>query len=105
MRSDNLKSHTKRHEGENEDNIVTKGVHDGKTDDKDEHISCKSEKFIALEKLVSDKMNTHMKRHERGNEESIVTKGIYDGKSEYKFATNGQQILCRSENFIGLENE
>ena len=49
MRSDKLKSHTKRHEGENEDNIVTKGVHgvgtddnivtkglnDGKTSDKD----------------------------------------------------------------------
>ena len=33
MRSDKLKSHTKRHEGENEDIIVTKGVHDVGTDD------------------------------------------------------------------------
>ena len=33
MRSDNLKRHIKKHQGENEDNIVTKGVHDVGTDD------------------------------------------------------------------------
>ena len=31
IQSDKLKSHKKKHEGENEDNIVTKGVHDVKT--------------------------------------------------------------------------
>ena len=33
MRSDNLKKHMKKHEGENEDNIMTKGLHDVGTDD------------------------------------------------------------------------
>ena len=27
MRSENLKKHMKKHEGENEDNIMTKGLH------------------------------------------------------------------------------
>ena len=67
MRSDNLKKHMKKHEGENEDNIVTKGLndvgtddnivtkglHDGKTEDNvannEEQISCKDEE---LEKRV-----------------------------------------------------
>ena len=33
MRGDKLKSNMKMHEGENEDNILTKGVHDVKTED------------------------------------------------------------------------
>ena len=33
MRSDNLKKHMKKHEGENEDNIMTKGLDDVGTDD------------------------------------------------------------------------
>ena len=33
MRSDNLKKHMKKHEGENEDNIMTKGLNDVGTDD------------------------------------------------------------------------
>merc|ERR1711954_24510 len=67
MRSDNLKKHIKKNQGENEDNIVTKGVHDvgtddnivtkgvldGKTEDNvannEEQISCKDEE---LEKRV-----------------------------------------------------
>ena len=32
MRSDKLKTHMKRHERGNEDNMVSKGVHDGKTE-------------------------------------------------------------------------
>ena len=63
MRSDNLKKHMKKHEGENEDNIMTKGLHDvgrydnivtkGENDQKtennvttnEEQISCKDEEL------------------------------------------------------------
>ena len=33
MRGDHLKRHMKRHERENEDNFVTRGLYDGKTED------------------------------------------------------------------------
>ena len=33
MRGDNLKKHMKKYQGGNEDNIVTKGLHDVGTDD------------------------------------------------------------------------
>ena len=63
MRSDNLKKHMKKHEGENEDNIMTKCLHDvgrydnivtkGENDQKtennvttnEEQISCKDEEL------------------------------------------------------------
>ena len=48
MRSDNLKRYMKNHHGKTEDNIVTKGMHDGKTEDKDEQKSFTHEQFIAL---------------------------------------------------------
>ena len=60
MRSDKLKSHTKRHEGENEDNIVTKGVHDVGTDDN----------------IVTKGV------HDAGTDDNIVTKGLHDGKTK-----------------------
>ena len=63
MRSDYLKKHMKKHErgneynvvtnglhdGKTDNNIVTKGLHDGKTEDKDEQISFTHERFIAVQ--------------------------------------------------------
>ena len=52
MRSDYLKKHMKKHERGNDDNIITKGVHDGKTEDsivtKGPQIRYTEEQFIAL---------------------------------------------------------
>ena len=57
MRGDNLMKHMKKHELGNDDNVVTKGFHDGKTEENDiitngQQISCTNEKFIVLEKKV-----------------------------------------------------
>ena len=60
MRSDKLKKHMKKHERGNDDNIVTKGVYDGKTEDnivtKGPQIRYTEEQFIALKKKVSAQM-------------------------------------------------
>ena len=56
MWGDHLKRHMKRHERGKEDNIVTKGMHDGKTEDKDEQKSFTHEQFIALKNEVSAQM-------------------------------------------------
>ena len=86
MRGDNLKKHMKKHQGENEDNIVTKGLHDVKTDDNivtkglhyektennvttnGENIRYAEEKFIAVEKRVSTKMEEFDRKIELGRE-------------------------------------
>ena len=49
MRGDNLKRHMKKHERGNEYNFITKGLHDGKTEDNvannEEQISCTDEEL------------------------------------------------------------
>ena len=70
MRGDNLKKHMKRHERENEDNVVTKGLHDRKTEDNaatnEEQISCTSERFMGLEKILHAKNKEFNRKIEMG---------------------------------------
>ena len=80
MRSDNLKKHMKKHEGENEDNIVTNDGLDGKTEDN----------------IVTKGV------HDGETEDNIVTKDVLDGKTEDNILTNEEQISCTDEE---LENE
>ena len=53
MRSDVLKRHMKRHERENEDNVVTRWLYYGKTEDNvannEEQISCTNDSDEELE--------------------------------------------------------
>ena len=67
MRGDTLKTHMKRHERGNEDNIITKSVHDGKTEDNvvtnGQQISCTLEQ---LQKRVSAQMKEFDRMMELG---------------------------------------
>ena len=90
MRGDNLKKHMKKHQGENEDNIVTKGLHDVKTDDNivtkglhyektennvttnGENIRYTEEKFIAVQKRVSAQMEEFDRKMELGRYVKLV---------------------------------
>ena len=72
MRGNNLKKHVKRHERENEDNVVTKAVHDEKTEDNvvtnGEQRSCSSGSDEELEKRVIDKNKEFNRKIELGQE-------------------------------------
>ena len=67
MRGDHLKRHMKKHDVKTEDNDVTKGLHDGKTEDNigtnEEQISCIDEE---LEKSVSAQMDEFDRKMELG---------------------------------------
>merc|ERR1719347_1120006 len=67
VRGDILKRHMKKHEVKTEDNDVTKGLHDGKTEDNigtnEEQISCIYEE---LEKSVSAQMDEFDRKMELG---------------------------------------
>merc|ERR1711954_145219 len=97
MRGDNLKRHMKKHErgneynfitsglyyGKTEDNIVTKGLYDGKTEDNigpnEEQISCNSERFMGLEKILHAKNKEFNRKIELGREvNKIVNKHGYN---------------------------
>ena len=70
MRSNNLERHIKKHERKTEDNIITKGLHDGKTEDNvannEEQISCTSERFMGLEKILHAKNKEFNRKIEMG---------------------------------------
>ena len=72
MRGNHLKRHMKRHERENEDNIVTKGLHDGKTEDnvatKADQKSYTTENFMRLENEVLADWKEFNRRIELGRE-------------------------------------
>merc|ERR1712082_260885 len=90
MRGNNLKKHMKKHERGNDDNIVTKGMHDGKTEDNivtkelhngktennvttnGEHIRYTDEKFIALQKRVTAQMEEFDTKMELGRYVNLV---------------------------------
>ena len=105
MRGDNLMKHMKKHELGNDDNVVTKGFHDGKTNDNDvitngQQISCTNEKFIALEKKVIGLNKEFNRKIELGrNLKSIVDKHGFnenifecDMKKEIKETPPSHQI-------------
>ena len=75
-----MKSHTKKHEGENEDNILTKDGLDWKTVD---NIVTKGVDVVGNEYNFITKGV-----HDVGRDDNIVTKGLHDGK------TNEEQICC-----------
>ena len=90
MRGDNLKKHMKKHQGENEDNIVTKGLHDVGTDDNivtkglhyektennvttnGENIRYADEKFIAVKKRVFAELEEFDRKMELGRYVKLV---------------------------------
>ena len=78
MRSDNLKKHMKKHERGNDDNIVTKGVHDGKTEDnivtKGPQIRYTEEQYIALKKKVTAQMEEFDRKMELGRNLNKIMK-------------------------------
>ena len=109
MRSDNLKLHMKKHERGNEDNnvtkgvhdvgrddnIVTKGLHDGKTEDNigtnEEQISCNSERFMGLEKILHAKNKEFNRKIELGREvNKIVNK---HGVNDASLSINNKEAL------------
>ena len=73
MRGDHLKRHMKKHDVKTEDNDVTKGLHDGKTEDdigtNEEQISCIDEE---LEKSVSAQMDEFDRKMELGRYVKLV---------------------------------
>ena len=81
MRSDYLKKHMKKHERGNDDNIITKGVNDWKTED-----------IIVTKEL-----------HDGKTEDNIVTKELHDGKTENNVTTNGEHIRYTDEKFIAVQ--
>ena len=81
MRGDNLKKHMKKHERGNDDNIITKGVNDWKTED-----------IIVTKEL-----------HDGKTEDNIVTKELHDGKTENNVTTNGEHIRYTDEKFIAVQ--
>ena len=81
MRSDYLKKHMKKHERGNDDNIITKGVNDWKTED------------IILTKEL----------HDGKTGDNIVTKELADGKTENNIVTNGEHIRYTDEKFIAVK--
>ena len=83
MRGDKLKKHMKKHERGNEYNFITKGLHDGKTEDNvannEEQISCTSERFMGLEKILHAKNKEFNRKIELGREvNKIVNKHGYN---------------------------
>ena len=80
MRGDKLKKHMKKHDGKTEDNIVTKGLHDGKYN---------SQKLNFKQPNV---LMRHMKRHERENEDDILTKGVHEWKTKDNVTTKVYKI-------------
>ena len=81
MISDYLKKHMKKHERGNDDNIITKGVNDWKTED------------IILTKEL----------HDGKTGDNIVTKELADGKTENNIVTNGEHIRYTDEKFIAVK--
>ena len=81
MRSDYLKKHMKKHERGNDDNIITKGVNDWKTED-----------IIVTKEL-----------HDGKTGDNIVTKELADGKTENDIVTNGEHIRYKDEKFITVK--
>ena len=80
MRSDKLKSHTKKHDVGTDDNIVTKGLHYGKTENNvttnQEQIRYTDEE---LEKRVSAKMKEFDRKIELGQKlNKIMNKHGYN---------------------------
>ena len=78
-----MKRHMKKHDFKTEDNVVTKGLHDGKTEDNvatnDEQISCNSERFMGLEKILHAKNKEFNRKIELGREvNKIVNKHGYN---------------------------
>ena len=81
MRGDVLKRHMKKHERGNDDNIITKGLDDGKTED------------IILTKELND--------GKKGD--NIVTKELADEKTENNIVSNGEHIRYTDEKFIAVK--
>ena len=109
MRGDKLKKHMKKHErgneynfitkglhdGKTEDNVVTMGLHDGKTEDNigtnEEQISCNSERFMGLEKILHAKNKEFNRKIELGREvNKIVNK---HGVNETSLSINNKEAL------------
>ena len=103
MRSDYLKKHMKKHERGNDDNIITKGVHDGKTENNvttnGENIRYTDEE---LEKRVFAQMEEFNRKIELGQKlNKIVNKhgfneNIFEWENELKEALKTYKLYGKT---------
>ena len=93
MRGDVLKRHMKKHERGNHDNIITKELHDGKTENnvvtKQQQIRYTEEQYIALKNEVYAEMEEFDRKIELGrnlnkimNEDGFNENGLDNDKKE-----------------------
>ena len=91
MRGDVLKRHMKKHERGNDDNIITKELHDGKTENnvvtKQQQIRYTEEQYIALKNEVYVEMEEFNRKIELGrnlnkimNEDGLNENGLDNDK-------------------------
>ena len=95
MRGNNLKRHMKKHDRGNDENFITNGLHDGKTEDnvatETVQKSCTSENFMGLEKEMLADWKEFNRKIELGREvNKIVNK---HGMNETSLSINNKEAL------------
>merc|ERR1711954_342530 len=110
MRSDNLKKHMKKHERGNEDNVATKGMHDGKIGDnvatKGQQISCIEEELenevININKEFNRKIELGRKLNKIVNKHGF-NENIFECENDKKFALKTYKLYGKNMDMKDIE--